>query len=356
MAASIKALTLKIQWSERAAKSFGPNGYGIPWSPQEALEIKCPQPPLTIEDIAYWIEARIEGLYYAMTKGKDQGQCQVCKLKFNGLELPWGDYAGQHLKNGDTLVVDAQMATASAARQREEQWDEPSEEELKKIRAALRFDLNDRVICFCGPRWFSGHVVGSAVPNEGDVLPYLVKTDALPGVESRTISVPMDRDDLCTQEICWAPHQVHLVKAATQLVKEAARPKLRFAAGDKVVVRISNSKADGLEQWVDGKVAEQWPKLSGETKWEVGDVVGEYASHTPYRVQLADGKFVYCHCDNFTLIRREGLQAQERSKGVSKRLEVRRAKDGGKEKFDHLTERSKRMLEAIGESDDSSDE
>jgi len=180
----------------------------------------------------------------------------------------------------------------------------------------------------------------------------MVRTDPLPGISSRTMLVPIDKDGVCTQEVCWGKNDMHLVKAATQNVKETARPKLRFAVGDQVVVRIRSSQGDGLEQWVDGKVAELWPELGGEAKWEVNGISGEFPSNAPYRVDVGDGKWVlYCPRDNFTLIRRAGLQPQKRCKGISKRLEVRRAKDGSKEKFDHQTERGKRMLEDIGDSD-----
>merc|ERR1719198_636890 len=110
-----------------------------------------------------------------------------------------------------------------------------SEEMLEQIRAQLRFTLNDRVLCFCGPRWLSGHIVGTAVPDD-DLLPYLIKTDPIPGLPTKTISAPSDSDGCITQEICFDPvNQLHLVRAAASIVTEASKPKLRFALGDKVV-------------------------------------------------------------------------------------------------------------------------
>merc|ERR1712183_1015473 len=101
------------------------------------------------------------------------------------------------------------------------------------VRETLRYGLNDRVICNCGPGWMAGHVVGTAVGDPGtELLPYLVKTDALPGLESSTISAPDDTDDVVTQEVCFDPRtEMHLIQASTPIVPQSKRSKLRFAAG-----------------------------------------------------------------------------------------------------------------------------
>ena len=61
-----------------------------------------------------------------------------------------------------------------------------TKQNLKEIRQTLRFGLSDRVICNCGPLWLPGSVVGTAVESDGELFPYLVKTDPIPGMPSST--------------------------------------------------------------------------------------------------------------------------------------------------------------------------
>jgi hypothetical protein len=236
------------------------------------------------------------------------------------------------------------------------QQPQPSEEELEKIRSTLRLGLNDRVLCNCGSRWLVGHIVGTAVFSDGDVLPYLVKTDNIPGLPSNTISVPEDKnDDVCIQEVCFDPcSQFHLVKAAAPLVQQSNRPKLRFAVGDKVRCRVQNNPNDDLEQWEMGQVTSIWPQLcmpGDYNTWVLGDVSGKYADAVPYQVDLMTGRWIYCHKDDHTLIRREGLQPVTRVRGMSKRIEVRKGEDGSKERIDHVTERRKVFVDEFSDSD-----
>ncbi|CAE7206367.1 unnamed protein product [Symbiodinium natans] len=215
---------------------------------------------------------------------------------------------------------------------------------LKEIRKNLRFGLSDRVLCNCGPLWLSGGIVGSAVESEGELFPYVVKTDPLPGLPSRTISVPGDNEHVCIQEVCFNPvSELHLIKSAAATRVTSSRPNLRFAEGDKVAVRIKNSTQDGLEQWMSGIVSTVWPRLPGERQWSFAGMSGEFPQEVPYKVDLSPGppNFVFVHWDNHTLIRRDGLQPQDRVKGISKRLEIRTCEDGSVEQFDHLTERHK---------------
>merc|ERR1711966_89952 len=119
------------------------------------------------------------------------------------------------------------------------------------MRKRFRFSLNDRVCCYCGPRWLSGQVVGAAVPQ--------------------------DSEDICVQEVCFDPDsEMHLVNAASQSVSESSKPKLRFAVGDKIMCRVSSSPedADDLEKWVPGTISEIWPKIPGELEWTLGDKSG----------------------------------------------------------------------------------
>lgn len=306
------------------------------------------QAPVTIEDIGAWLERLIEGLHYQQYKGVMGMQMQVQSIrsaKSPDENIALGDHAHQCLSDGDMIIVDS-FAVSYPDRQNEEP-EEPSEEDIAKFRKTLRYDLNDRVLCFLGPRWLSGLIAGSAVPDEGDLLPYLVKTDPLPGLPQRTISVPADNDQTATLEVCFDPvNELHLLQASAQ----SSKGKLRFAVGEKVVIRIRNEGKDGLEKWVSGTITALWPELPGERKWELGGVEGEFPAVVPYKVELTAGSSMFCQRDHHTLIRREAMAPQARVKGTSKRLEVRETKEGTKEKVDHLTERRKRMVE-VEESD-----
>merc|ERR1719335_1332433 len=137
---------------------------------------------------------------------------------------------------------------------------------------------------------------------------------------------------------------MHLVKAAAALVPESSKPKLRLAVGDKVVCRVRNDPKDGLEQWVPGAISFIWPKLSGDEAWNMGGVSGKFPSCVPYKVDLTAGGWIYCHRDDHTLIRRQGMEPQARVRGISKRMELRKNEDGSQEKIDHVTERRKRLM------------
>mmetsp|Transcript_41416 Transcript_41416/g.81869 ORF Transcript_41416/g.81869 Transcript_41416/m.81869 type:complete len:352 (+) Transcript_41416:70-1125(+) len=349
MATSIK---LRVKWAEQTEAIFKLQGMNIDWSEAEVMTITCQDPPLTIDDISSWIEARVEDLYHKQTRGQDSVQVQTRSIKKldSSDMLPWGDYARDHLRDSDTIVVNSIAMTESMAMRR--RTPRYSERDLEEIRKQLRFGLNDRVVCYCGPRWFSGSIVGTAVMDEDTPLPYLVKTDPLPGLPGRTISVPSDTDEICVQEVCFdAQSELHLVKAAATLLTGSTRPKLRFAVGDKIACRLKSNPKDGLERWVSGTVSSVWPELPGPLRWDMGDVAGEYPKVVAYKVDLETGGSLYCHRDHHTLIRREGMQPQMRVKGISKRMEVRVAKDGSKESVDHQTERRKRIRDLYLDSD-----
>merc|ERR1719335_80623 len=79
----------------------------------------------------------------------------------------------------------------------------------------------------------------------------------------------------------------------------------------------------------------------------MGEVSGKFPGFVPYKIDLTSGGWVYCHRDNHTLIRRQGMEPLTRVRGISKRLEVRKGQDGSKEKIDHMTERRKRLMTAL---------
>jgi hypothetical protein len=352
------SLRLRVRLSEDTKECFERQGINIAWDGEELLAITCEdgqETPLTIEGVADWVETRVENMHERQTGGEDKADVRARSIRKHRAPkvLPWDDDASRHLGDGDTIIADLTALTDSMAR-KEQERERQVERDLEEIRKSLRFSLNDQVLCFCGPRWLPGHVVGSAVPVDSwpPVLPYLVKTDPIPGLPSKTISVPNDKDAVCTQEVCFDPQsELHLVKAAATLLTGSQRPKLRFAVGDKVACRLRNDPKDGLESWAAGTVSSIWPGLPGELKWEMGSVSGEFPSVVAYKVDLSKGGWIFCHRDHHTLIRREGMQPQTRVKGISKRMEVRRAKDGSREQVDHQTERRKRMLDSDSDSD-----
>jgi hypothetical protein len=331
-------MNLRVRWTRKTYALIGPKGLNIrlPLSTRGQVSFSCAKPLLTIQDIARSIEEGLEDSYKQQKHSKGQAQvhgiCRVDNYGYSGQYLPWGDRADKHLWDGDQILVECLFVAQP-----------PSEAELDNIRSNLRFSLNDRVVCNCGTRWLSGHVVGTAFWDDDGLTPYLVKTDPIPGVPCRTIGVPVDEDNTCVQEVCFNPiTQLNLVKAAAQQIAQT-KPKLRFNVGDQVAVRIHNNTEDGLEQWVKGTINSIWCKLGGQ--WWLGDQSGNFPEYVPYKVDLINGTWVFCHRDHFTLIRRDGFQPQTRVKGISKRLEIVQAIDGSKEQIDHQTERRKAFID-----------
>eukprot|EP00747_Dinoflagellata_sp_TGD_P178909 gnl/TRDRNA2_/TRDRNA2_28803_c0_seq1.p1 gnl/TRDRNA2_/TRDRNA2_28803_c0~~gnl/TRDRNA2_/TRDRNA2_28803_c0_seq1.p1 ORF type:complete len:361 (-),score=51.06 gnl/TRDRNA2_/TRDRNA2_28803_c0_seq1:63-1145(-) len=349
MANSIK---LCVQLTKKTLDVLSQCGLAVPWNEVlKEFNFQVREPPITIEDLSTTIEDLIEESYYRYG-GKGQIQCQTRMVTDKSEKrLPFGDYATHLLKPGDTIILDMMAVT----QQPQPQF---TAQDIEKLRSTLRFGLNDRVLCFVGPRWLAGHIVGTAVVDEGDILPYLVKTDPNPGLPSRTISVPNDSDNICRQEICFNPtSQMHLVKGAARTLPASKKggfikPKLRFAVGDKVVCRIQSNPDDGLEQWAPGSISEVWPNLPGELAWDMGEVKGQFPEVVPYKVDMSSGEWVFCHWDDHSLIRREGFEPLTRVRGISQRMEVRTAKDGTKEKVDHATERRKRIIELDEDNED----
>jgi len=224
-------------------------------------------------------------------------------------------------------------------KQRRPQKDRPKPRQQQ--RPKLRFDLNDRVVCNIGVRWAAGNIVG-VDPDCKDEWVYLVKLDPHPSLEGRTICVPEDSEHVCFQEVCFSPQLLELSKgAAPELPKKTGKTPLRFAEGDRVVCRVRHG-ADKLENWCAGEVEAENPALPGPLEWgDEDDAMGTFPPSVAYRVKLDRGGSVLCHADNYTLIRREGLEPQTRVAGVSKRLEDRKGSDGTLVRFDHVTERQK---------------
>mmetsp|Transcript_108931 Transcript_108931/g.232777 ORF Transcript_108931/g.232777 Transcript_108931/m.232777 type:complete len:358 (-) Transcript_108931:70-1143(-) len=356
MASSIR-LFVKLAVQTLDPRTGSSSALDVPWDDRRELEFKCDTPPFTIEFLAERVEALIEGLYERATGGQDTCQAQARSIrsaKSPDQDLPWAENVDRHLTHGATILVEAVAVSESVVRRAQQQRGESMEQRIKDFRSQLRFDLNDRVLCNCGARWLAGLIVGTAVPDDIDFIPYLVKTDPFPGVPQRTISVPDDDDEICIREVCFDPcSELHLIKAAAVVVPESRKPRTRFAVGEKVVCRVRNSPDDGLERWVPGAVSEVWPKLAGQKMWDFDGVTGNFADIVPYKVVLDSGTWIYCHRDDHTLIRREGMEPQTRVRGISKRMELRKGKDGRKERVDHTTERRKLMLESESSSDGS---
>ncbi|CAE7185935.1 unnamed protein product [Symbiodinium necroappetens] len=343
-------ISVYVKWCPETKELF--DNYRIRWNEEELVIMQFPDVPVTIEDMGSWIESRVERIYELSTQGMDKimVQSQYLTTAYRPDKyLPWQEPAHRYFRDGDVVMVQCQAMSA-------QQRDPFTKEEIETFKKSLRFEQGDRVLCNCGQLWISGWIVGTAVEDDQDLLPYVVKTDPIPGLPSRTISVPHDRDEVCVQEVCFNPSsELHFVKCAATRLAGSAKPQLRFTEGDKVTVRLKNG-TDGLERWVSGCVTDLWPALPGKLQWEIEGVTGEYPKEVPYRVDLSPLGWCFVHRDDHTLIRREGLQPQTRVKGMSKRLEVIRCEDGSREQVDHQTERRKRMpqssLDDISDSDD----
>jgi len=348
------SITLSVVFTDESEAKLREVMLREPWQDMmKGMTFSSPKPSMDMEDITMQVESYVENVFeqrFARQLPGVQIQVQIYALmnEARTQKFKWRDPVDQCVKSGDTVVMGVNAIPIPLQQQKE--MPEFSDEFIEQVRSRLRFGLNDRVVCFCGPRHFSGHIVGTAVPDDEDLLPYLVKTDPLPGLPTRTISVPSDKDEICVQEVCFDPAtQLDLVRAAASLIAETRKPKLRFALGDKVACRIRNTQEDGLENWVTGSIGEIWPKI-GEAAWDIGGMTGKFPDIVPYKIELASG-WVYCHRDDHTLIRREGMQPITRVKGISKRIEHVTVADGSKFCIDHVTGRRKRLLEDLSDSD-----
>ena len=304
------SISVYVKWCPETKELF--DNYRIRWNEKELVIMQFPDVPVTIEDMGNWIETRVERIYELSTQGMDKimVQCQYLTTAYRPDKyLPWQEPAHRYFRDGDVVMVQCQAMSA-------QQRDPFTKEEIEEFKKTLRFEQGDRVLCNCGQLWISGWIVGSAVEDDQDLLPYVVKTDPIPGLPSRTISVPHDRDEVCVQEVCFNPSsELHFVKCAATRLAGSAKPQLRFTEGDKVAVRLKNGP-DGLERWVSGCVTDLWPSLPGKLQWEIEGVTGEYPKEVPYRVDMSPLGWCFVHRDDHTLIRREGLQPQTRVKGT----------------------------------------
>jgi len=347
---------------------FNEQAIAFPWDETKDHYFKYQEKLLTIRDVAGCIGTLVERSYETQTGRADRIQVLVDSIKTSksaDQDLPFDDDANQHFMPGDTIIVqslsvcrvsrlqqDVKRASfALASPVQSVALGIPFTEIptfLKGVRASLRYGLNDRVICRSRSCWFSGHIVGTAVFEEAGLFqlsPYLVKTDPRPGIKSNIIRVENDNDEICKLEVCFDPlSELYLIKAAAVVVAKSRKPKTRFTVGDKVVCRVHSNIDDGLEQWVSGTVSLTWAKLG--TVSLTSEINRAYLDLVPYKINLNSGGWIYCHKDDHTLIRREGLQSQIRFRGTSKRMEVRQSEDGTKERVDHATERRKRMGES----------
>lgn len=356
------SIQLSVVFTDRSEANLREVWLEEPWQDLlQGMMFSSSKPSLDMEDVSSQVERYIENIFSERFASQWPGvkiQVQVCRImdQANALEIARTEPVTQRLKPGDTVVMDLNAFPRLNQGTQETQQPECSDEMLEAFRSGLRFGLNDRVLCWCGPRHFSGHVVGTAVPDlaSGTPFAYLVKTDALPEVASRTISVPSDNDGCCVQEVCFDPAtQLDLVRCAASVITETHKHKLRFALGDKVVCRIQNHPDDGLENWVPGFISEIWPEI-GEAAWDVGEASGKFPNVVPYKIELSackSGRWVYCHRDDHTLVRREGMQSVVRVKGISKRIEHLTGADGDKFCIDHVTGRRKRELEQPSDND-----
>lgn len=182
-------------------------------------------------------------------------------------------------------------------------WETPS----------LRFSQGDRVLCNVGPCRLAGTILSCDVedpedPDPRERLPYVIKTDALPGVApSRTISAPSDVDEVICRDRCFSSiYEKDLAKWAAPPKIDKSKP-LRYGLGDAVAIRVMDND-EGFEQWMDGKITEGWPALPGHRGQELPFGLMP-AESVPYLVSLKANpdRTFFCHRDDHTLIRKPGI-------------------------------------------------
>jgi len=215
----------------------------------------------------------------------------------------------------------------------------------------LRFQQGDRVLCNIGERRLAGVVIEVNVEDPDDPserIPYVIKTDAYPGIPSSTISAPCDDDETICRDRCFeaSSEECDLARWASPVVAAGRRQSLRFAHQDSVCIRVRDS-ADGNEHWIPGQVVELWPGLRGEP----GEGFLVSAESVPYLVLAQDDTAYYCHLDDHTLIRKPENAPKVPVKGISKRFEHRKLPDGSVERFDHVTLRSRKRVESDSDCD-----
>lgn len=211
-----------------------------------------------------------------------------------------------------------------------------------EMKCAYRFAQKDRVLCCVGDRWLPGSILSTNVEDpeqpDGERLPYVVKTDGLPGFEGKTISAPCDEDGTICRERCWHEEtEQELAMWSAPVVPPRLRKPLRFALGDAAAIRIWDHD-DGREQWALGPVTAVWHPLPGPHGEEGFLASGEAV---PYRVQVEGEGSYLCIRDEHTLIRKPENVPRTLGFGISKRFEKWKLPDGKVEKFDHLTLRGR---------------
>lgn len=214
----------------------------------------------------------------------------------------------------------------------------------------FRFDQGDRVLCNVGERRLAGKVLSRDVedPEGGENLAYVVKTDALPGFPARNLSVPADEDEVVCRDRCFhAQSELGFTRWAAPIIKADQRKPLRFSLNERVVIRIQDN-GDGFEQWVCGQVLEIWPSLPFNK--EEGFL--KSADAVPYAIAVEGRGAFYCHRDEHTLIRHPDNVPRTPGKRITPRFEKRKRPDGTMEEFDHLTLRSKMVMDSRIEMDD----
>jgi len=140
--------------------------------------------------------------------------------------------------------------------------------------------------------------------------------------------------------------EVDLAKWAAPLVAKPIKTQpLRFKLSDRVGIRVQDN-ADGYENWLCGNVVEVWPTLPGNHETQ-GFLAS--ANSVPYKVLTDDKIAFYCHRDDHTLIRKAENVPQTQVKTISSRFERRQLLDGTFIKFDHVTMRSRKIMEEFDE-------
>ena len=173
------SIPLTVSFTKQAGHALKLAGLQFPWhEPLKGMMFKSAQPNMVMDDIALQIETVVERIFrQCFPDPNDDIQVQTLTITDGNSTKVYhlDEEVTQAVRPGDNIVVDLQ-----AFRIQEQPQFKP--EVIEQVRSLLRFGLNDRVLCYWGTRWLSGHIVDTAVPQKScchkkrKLLAYLVRT------------------------------------------------------------------------------------------------------------------------------------------------------------------------------------
>jgi hypothetical protein len=175
------------------------------------------------------------------------------------------------------------------------------------------------------------------------VLPYIVELDA---PLSRLISVPRDASSCAVPEVCFGRCVGGTYLAAACLPHGAAgkRPKLRFAAGERVSCLVEDASGERSE-WAAGTVAAVWRPVEEGAAALDGVPPDDAAAvpTAPYAIDLDGGGTVLAHRDEHWLVREQRLQPAGPHSDDNRSRFTKRPRDADAEEWEEVDQQTRRV-------------